>query len=130
MSPLRHPGAHITVLAISAARLNAREAVERLRGVGIVCDLFHLMWLKPFRADEAVLESLARTGLGLVVDSDFEISGPSRSIAYELMLTTSAPVHALGLADRTGGFAPHFDNGTPGVDVIVDRIRELVERRR
>lgn len=130
MSPLRHAHADVTVLAVSAARLNALEAVERLAAEGITCDLFHLVWLKPFRPDDAVLESLARTGLGLVVDSDFEIAGPSRSIAHELMLATSVPVHALGLEDRTAGFAPHLDNGTPGAEAIARRIRDLVERRR
>jgi pyruvate dehydrogenase E1 component beta subunit len=130
MAPHRHPRADVTVLAISAARLNALEAVRQLAGAGIACDLFHLLWLKPLRLDDAVRESLARTGLGLVIDSDFEIAGPSRSIAHELMLETSVPVHALGLADRTAGFAPHLDNGTPPVDVIAERIRELVERRR
>ena len=130
MDPRRHSRADITVLAVSAARLNALEAVERLAAAGMTCDLFHLVWLKPFRAADLVLESLARTGLGLVVDSDFEIAGPSRSIAHELMLATSVPVHALGLADRTAGFAPHLDNGTPSVDVISGHIRQLVERRR
>jgi pyruvate dehydrogenase E1 component beta subunit len=130
MTPQRHPRADITVLAISAARLNAAEAVTRLAAAGVTCDLFHLVWLKPLGIDDAVRESLARTGLGLVVDSDFEIAGPSRSIAHELMLETSVPVHALGLADRTAGFAPHLDNGTPGVEVIAGRIHELVARRR
>jgi len=130
MRPQCHPRADVTVLAVSAARLNAEEAIVRLARDGIVCDLFHLVWLKPFRPDEGLLQSLARTGLGLVVDSDFEIAGPSRSIAHELMLETSVPVHALGLADRTAGFAPHLDNGTPEAAVIADRIRELVTRRR
>jgi pyruvate/2-oxoglutarate/acetoin dehydrogenase E1 component len=130
MSPQRHARADITVLAVSVARLNALAAVEQLAAAGLVCDLFHLVWLKPFRADDAVLDSLARTGLGLVIDSDFEIAGASRSIAHELMLETSVPVHALGLADRTAGFAPHLDNGTPDADAIAERIRELVGRRR
>lgn len=129
MSPRRHARADVTVLAVSAARLNAVEAVERLAGEGVTCDLFHLVWLKPFRPDDSVLESLARTGLGLVVDSDFEIAGPSRSIAHELMLATAVPVHAQGLEDRTAGFAPHLDNGTPSAAAIARRIRDLVERR-
>lgn len=130
MLPQRHGRADVTVLAISAARLNALAAVERLAAEGLTCDLFHLVWLKPFRPDDLVLESLARTGLGLVIDSDFETAGPSRSIAHELMLAASVPVHALGLEDRTAGFAPHLDNGTPSAEAIAGRIRDLVERRR
>jgi pyruvate/2-oxoglutarate/acetoin dehydrogenase E1 component len=122
-----HPQADITVLAISAARLNALEAVERLAAEGITCDLIHLLWLKPFRPAVTLLESLARTRLGLVVDSDFEIAAAAPSLAHELMLATSVPVHVLGLEDRTAGFAPHLDNGVPSAGRIADRVRALVK---
>src|SRR5439155_17703134 len=108
-----HARADLTVIAISAARLNALEAIKRLEPEGIACDLIHLVWLKPLTIDPVIVGSLKKTGLGLVIDSDFEIAGPSRSIAHELMLASSVPVHALGLEDRTAGFAPHLDNGTP-----------------
>jgi len=62
-----------------------------------------------------------------VIDSDFEISGPSRSVAYELMHKTSMPVHAFGLEDRTAGFAPHLDNMTPNAGQIVQRVRSLIK---
>jgi hypothetical protein len=67
--------------------------------------------------------------LGVVLDSDFEISGPSRSIAYELMHASGIPVHCLGLEDRTAGFAPHLDNGTPSVERILGKIRSLAGNR-
>ncbi len=118
--------ADITVMAISAARLNAADAIDELRADGITCDFIHLTWLKPFKISEAMTHSLNSTGLGVVVDSDFEISGPSRSIAFELMHATGAPVHALGLEDRTAGFAPHLDNGTPTTERIRDGIKALV----
>jgi hypothetical protein len=73
-----------------------------------------------------MLQSLAKSKLGLVIDSDFEIAGPARSIAYELMLASSVPVHALGVEDRTAGFAPHLDNGTPTVDRIVQNVKNLI----
>lgn len=123
-----HDRADITVMAISAARLNAIEAIEQLEQEGITCDLVHIKWLKPFEITDTITDSLKKTGLGVVVDSDFEISGPSRSIAFELMHATSAPVHALGLEDRTAGFAPHLDNGTPTTERIHKGIRTLVSR--
>jgi len=126
MAHLLNPRADITLLAISAARLNALEAIKPLRQAGITCDLIHLTWLKPFQVTGVMLESLKKTGQGLVIDSDFEISGPSRSIAYELMLAAGVPVHALGLEDRTAGFAPHLDNGTPTASQIFKRVKDLV----
>lgn len=121
--------ADITILAISAARLNAGEAVKLLAREGINCGLIHLLWLKPFQITEVMMNSLNKTGLGLVIDSDFEIAGASRSIAYELMLASSVPVYALGLEDRTAGFAPHLDNPTPPVEKIVRRVKSLLQEK-
>src|SRR6185295_5915694 len=94
----------------------------------ISVDLFHQVWLKPFAPSAAALESLSRTGIGLVIDSDFEICGAGQSIAYELMHQTGVPVHALGLEDRVCGAAPAVENITPSADRIADRIRALVRR--
>ncbi len=121
-------GAVITLFAISATRLTTLEAVKQLRSEGILCNLFHVMWLKPFQITPDMLRSMKQTGLGLVLDSDFEVSGPSRSLAYELMLASSLPVHALGLEERSAGFAPRFDNGTPTAERIAQKIRALVKK--
>lgn len=119
----------ITLFAVSATRLTAIEAVKQLAKEGIICNLFHLVWLKPLKVSEEMLKSLKKTGLGLVLDSDFEIAGPSRSIAYDLMHATSAPVHALGLEDRTAGFAPRFDNGTPSAERIMVSVRSILGKK-
>jgi pyruvate/2-oxoglutarate/acetoin dehydrogenase E1 component len=130
MEPIVNRQADITILAISAARLNALEAIKLLHKEGVACDLIHIVWLKPFQITEAIIGSLKTTRLGLVIDSDFEIAGPSRSIAYELMLASSVPVHALGLEDRTAGFAPHLDNPTPPIEKIVKRVKALLSESR
>lgn len=94
-----------------------------------MCDVIHLFWPKPFQVTASMTGSLRKTGLGLVLDSDFETGGPSRCLAHELMLASSSPVHALALEERTAGFAPHLDNGTPSVDRIVARAAELVRQK-
>ncbi len=126
MKPMLNEEASITIFAISAARLNALEAIRLLSEEGISCDLIHLVWLKPFRITELMLASLQRTGLGVVVDSDFETAGASRSLAYELMLASGVPVRALGLEDRTAGFAPQFDNVTPTAVRITTQVKMLI----
>lgn len=117
------PSARVTVFAISASRLNAAEAIDALAREGIACDFFHVVWLKPFTYTEDMIASLRKTGCGLVIDSDFEVCGASQSIAYALMHASGVPVHAMGLEDRTAGFAPHLDNPTPRVSRIADWIR-------
>ena len=89
--------ADITLLAISAGRLNALEAVKMLAAEGITCDLIHLIWLKSFQVTDVMMDSLRKTGVGLVIDSDFEIAGAYRSIAYDLMHAASVSFFALGL---------------------------------
>ena len=119
--------ADITVISISGGRLNFLEADIVLRKKGINCNIFHLLWLKPFNPPEIMLESLKRTKLGLVIDSDFEITGASRSIAYELMHLTKMPVYALGLEDRVCGVAPHLENITPSPEKIKETIQKIVD---
>ena len=126
MDDILNPESKITILAISAARLNAYEVIEQLSQEGIDCDMFNLVWLKPLIITETMINSIKKTGLALVIDSDFEISSSTRSIAYELMHKTSVPVFCLGLEDRTAGFAPDLDNGTPTIEKIYDRIKFLV----
>lgn len=123
-----HPD--ITIIAISAARLNATEAEKELKKQGIQSDLCHLVWLKPFEPTEAMVESLQRTKLGLVIDSDFEITGASRSLAYELMHQTGVPVHALGLEDRVCGVAPHLENITPSPEKIIETVTKLLSDKK
>lgn len=121
-----HASACITLIGISAARLNASEAVRLLAQENIHCDLVPCVWLKPFQITVEMTASLARTRLGLVIDSDFEVAAGGRSIAYELMHQLGVPVHALGLEDRSAGFSPESDNPTPTADRIVARIRALL----
>ena len=118
--------ADVTVIAISSGRMNLLEAIKILRAKSIKCNIFHLLWLKPFKPSEIMLESLKRTKIGLVIDSDFEITGASRSIAYELMHLTGASVHALGLEDRVCGVAEHLENITPSPFKIAKTIGTLL----
>ena len=122
--------AAITIIAISASRLNAIEAEKTLREQNIKCNLFHLLWLKPFQPTEEMIQSLKKTKMGLVIDSDYEISGASRSLAYELMHKVGVPVHALGLEDRVCGVAPELENITPSSKKIVSTIKQCIQQKR
>lgn len=118
--------AQITLIAISASRLNAMEAVEKLRAQGVSCNLFHLLWLKPFVPSDEMLNAIRNSGRALVLDSDFEITGASRSIAYELTQHSKVIVEAMGLEDRVCGVAPALENITPDSDQIMARVLSMV----
>ena len=120
------PEAELTIFAISASRFNAIEAEKKLREQNIKCNLFHLVWLKPFDPTKEMIKCLINTKVGLVLDSDYEIAGASRSLAYELMHKTGARVHALGLEDRVCGVAPHLENITPSPETIVSAVKRYL----
>lgn len=114
--------AEIVVFAISSARLNAKKAIEKL---GMPASLVHVVWLKPTQFTEESLTNLRETGLGIVIDNDHETCGMSEHIAYELMNKTGAKVYAMGLEDRTAGFAKEMDVTTPSPEQIIVKIQEI-----
>ncbi|MEO5331727.1 MAG: hypothetical protein H7839_06855 [Magnetococcus sp. YQC-5] len=118
-----HDNASITLFAISSPRLYVQEASAKLAAEGIVCNIVHLVWLKPFVVDERMLKPLRATGLGLVIDASFEICGASRSIAYDLSDAAGVPVKALGLLDHTKCLCPPLRNEAPNAE----RIQEVVK---
>ena len=118
----------ITIMAISAARINALEAIDELIKEGIDCDIFHLVNLKPFKISDKLVCSLNSTKLGIVIDTDFETCGASQSIAYELMLKTGVRIHGYGLADKVSGVSKDTENLTPSKFEIKDKIKSIINQ--
>ena len=123
------PGAGITIIATSAARLELPAARKELEERGILCNTFGLVWLKPFSPHATLLDSLRHTGRGLVVDTDHELCGAARSLAYDLTMATGVPVYALGREDRVCGASASTENVTPSAELIVERIETIVKKR-
>ncbi len=73
MENIIHENTDITILAISSTRLNAMEAIKALEQEGIICNLIHIFWLKPFAADEKMIAAIQNSKYGaLALDGDFE----------------------------------------------------------
>lgn len=125
-----HRKADITLFAISATRLEALEAVTTLEKEGVTCNLIHLFWLKPFTVTPEMKQALiaSRHG-GLVIDGDFE-GGVVKTIAHDINSATRAPMHVLGLEERSAGYSPHLDNPAPTAKRICDTVRKIVRKRR
>ncbi|HBB67683.1 MAG: hypothetical protein A2X39_04965 [Elusimicrobia bacterium GWC2_56_31] len=123
------PRAAITLFGIASTRFQLEEAARLLEGEGVTCNLVHIFRLKPFKIDARVLAPLKRSGLGLVIDSGFEISGAARSIAYELGAASGCTVRALGLADKTKCLCPPYQNKTPDAHKIFIAAKEAIKTR-
>lgn len=120
--------AEVTIFPISATRFEAVKAAEQLAREGIVCNVVHILWLKPFTAQQRMLQPLRRSGRGLVVDAGHEIAGASRSIAYELTQASGIPVKALGLQDRTKCLCRPLRNSTPDAGRIAETVKGMLGR--
>jgi pyruvate/2-oxoglutarate/acetoin dehydrogenase E1 component len=119
--------AEVTIFAISISRLRAKEAIEKLRAQSIKCNLVNVVWLKPFKpqSDKAIY-SLLCSKFGVVLDCDHTICGASESLALDLMHRTGKKVYAMGLEDRTAGFADYCDNKTPDSEKIIKLINAVI----
>jgi len=128
MEDVIRSNADITLFPISTTRLNAREAAENLAKEGIICNIVHQVWLKPFSVTEKISDALygSRYG-GMVIDGDFE-NAAAKCLAFDIMHKTGKKVYALGLEERTAGFAPHFDNLPPTPLKIFNKIIDIVTK--
>ncbi len=116
----------ITIYAIGASRFSVIEAINKLSEDGIKCNLIHIWRLKPL--DYKLSQSILTDCKGLVVDSDYEISGMAQSIAYQLMIETGQKVYAMGRRDASMGVGQDLINGTPTAQRIIDKVKAICER--
>jgi len=123
MDNIIQDNADITIIAISAARLNALEAIRRFSDEGLICNLIHLVWLKPFIVTPLIKKCVNNSQFSVVIDSDFDVCGPAKAIAYDIMHACDKKVYGFGVEDRTGGMAPELENITPSVDKIYNYIK-------
>ena len=121
-----HADASITLYPISATRFAALKAAEQLAKKGIVCNIIHILWLKPFVADKRLVQPLLNCKRGIVIDAGHEIAGASQSIAYQLTQATGIPVKALGLEDSTKCLCPPFKNEVPTAERIAETVRTIL----
>lgn len=115
------PNSEFVLIGISAGRMNIIKAAETLSRTGLTV-VHHVVNLKPYRPDGILLyniRNMAPNGVAVVVDSDYPICGAAEHIAQQLARKTRRPVHAIGLDDRTAGFATRLDNITPSPDKII-----------
>jgi pyruvate dehydrogenase E1 component beta subunit len=121
-----HPDASITLYPISATRFAAIKAAAQLAEEGVLCNIIHILWLKPFIVDERLVQPLLQCKRGLVIDAGHEIAGASQAIAYQLTQATGIPIRALGLEDNTKCLCPPLKNEIPTAERITQTIRNIL----
>lgn len=121
--------ADITLFPISSTRLDAIEAAKMLAKEGIICNIVHLVWLKPFIVDDRILKPLENSPYGgLVLDGDYA-DGAAIPLAYRIIQKSEKKVRVLALDDRAAGFAPHLDNLSPSPEKIYKTVKSIIDSR-
>lgn len=128
MDDIINSDADITLFPISAARLNSLEAIKLLTDDDIICNIIHLLWLKPFFVNDNVVRSLDSSKFGgIVIDTDYE-NAASKCIAFDITEKTGHRVRVIGLEERTAGFPAHLDNLPPSPEKIADHVKNIINR--
>ncbi len=120
----------ISIFVISAARFEIDKVRAVLNEKNIEIDIFHLLWLKPFKINKEYIKSLKKTKKGLVIDSTYEICSLSEHIAYTLMKEVKlTKIVNFGMKDQSPGCSEKLLNGTPNAKQIVEKILNLIKEK-
>lgn len=120
-----HPKADVTLFPISITRFAAEEAKTELEKMGLIVNIIHQVWIKPFVMEYDWITALHNSKYGgLVLDDDYE-QGVATNIAHQMMMKTNSRVHVLGLQNRTAGFHPSVDNLPPTKEQIIEKVRSI-----
>ena len=120
----------ISIFVISAARFEIDKVRAVLNEKNIEIDIFHLLWLKPFKINKEFIKSLKKTKKGLVIDSTYEICSLSEHIAYTLMKEVKlTKIVNFGMKDQSPGCSEKLLNGTPNAKQIVEKILNLIKEK-
>ena len=120
-----HDKADVTLFPISITRFAAEEARKMLEKEGIVVNVIHQLWIKPFFMEPSWAAALENSKFGgIVLDDDYE-EGAASSIAHTIMMDVDKKVRTMCLEHRTAGFHPTVDNLPPSAEQIYHKVKEI-----
>jgi 2-oxoisovalerate dehydrogenase E1 component len=126
---IRRSGEDITIISYGTGVHLSLHASDELAKEGISCEVIDLRTLAPWDK-EMVLESIKKTGRGLVVHEDKVFGGFGGEIVAEIMKEgfnyLDAPVERVGSKNVPVGFAKEYEAATlPNPSDIVAAVRKV-----
>lgn len=117
-----YENADISIFPFSITRLEMEKLNSILIEKGIKANIFHQMWINPFKIsmDEILYLKNSKYG-GLVLDDDYA-NGIAKTVAWSLMMKSEKKVDVLALEDKTAGATPEKDNLPPSAEKIANYI--------
>tara|TARA_B100000989_G_scaffold299007_1_gene291880 strand:+ start:4231 stop:5139 length:909 start_codon:yes stop_codon:yes gene_type:complete len=118
----------IVILPISVTRLHSELAQRNLTKQGYKISIFHIVWLKPFKINKKLINTINNSKHGAIIfDNDFEDGMPS-ILAGKLQKLVNKKINVKGLKNKTAGHHPKFDNLPPRVHEIEQIIKKIIKR--
>jgi len=118
---------HYVLFPISITRFDAVKASHELIKEGIKVSVCHIFIIKPFLPSNESLDNLKNSTYGgCVIDDDY-VDGIAKSISNDLANATGNKVEALGLENKSAGFAKDVDNLPPDFNKIIAKVRNAVK---
>jgi acetoin:2,6-dichlorophenolindophenol oxidoreductase subunit beta len=118
--------ADISIFTFSITRLEMKRLQQILLDRGVAANIFHQLWMKPFKMNNKQIECLDHSTYGgLILDDDYA-NGLAKTVACDLMLASNSKVRTLCIEEKTAGFPPHKDNFPPSSEKIADYIFKLL----
>ena len=118
---------HYVLFPISITRFDAVKASHELIKEGIKVSVCHIFIIKPFLPSNESLDNLKNSTYGgCVIDDDY-VDGIAKSISNDLANATGNKVEALGLENKSAGFAKDVDNLPPDFNKIMAKVRNAVK---
>ena len=115
----------LVIFAISITRFEAIKAEKILKKKGINISVVNLLWLKPLKINNKIINLLKNSKFGgLVIDDDYA-EGVAKSIANDLTLLSNKKVYTLGLKNKSAGFFPTVDNLPPQANEICKKVQKI-----
>lgn len=99
-------GSDVTIIATGHLMWRAIQAAEELIAEGVTVDLLNLHTIKPLD-DDAILESVKKTGCVVVAEEHFCNGGLGDAVAQLLARTMPKPIEYVSVDDKFG------ESGTP-----------------
>ena len=124
-------GTDVSIFATGHMVWQCMEAVKELEDQGISCELINIHTIKPLD-EEAVINSVTKTGAVVSAEEHNRIGGLGDSIAQTLAANNPAPMEYVAVNDSFG------ESGKPtellekyglGVGDIIEKVKKVIKRK-
>ena len=116
----------IIIFAISITRFEAEKAKKILDNEGYKIGIVHLLWIKPFKLSNQIINAVKHSKYGGIILDDDYVDGIANTLANKINLKTKREIRTMGLKDITAGAHKKLDNLPPNSKEIIKKLKKII----